>query len=869
MTPERWQRIKDILLHALEHDGDARAAAITAACGGDLSLRRDVEELLMCRDAMGSFLERSTAGDEPGESDTDIPIALTTWDRYHVLGRLGAGGMATVYQAWDPRLRRTTAIKLISSHDEAIVGRFLREAEAQARVEHDHILKIFETGSVGDHHFIAMQYVDGPTLLGVRAETTLDQKVELIATIADGLQAAHRIGLVHRDIKPANILVERRPEGLKPYLLDFGLAAEVDAPALTQTGVIVGTPRYMAPERIRGGAAALDRRSDVYSLGATFYEFVCGMAPFEDSSGFQLLIDVVDREVRSPRAVLPTLPADLDAIISKCIEKDPNDRYQSARALAADLRRYLNGDAVSARRSGRVHRWANKARRHPRLTTAFALLGVVIVGVAGWGGYQSWRSARQADVARQLGQEVEGIDWMFRAAQMSPLHAIDAERRQVRERMTRIEAMTRSAGSIAFGPSEYALGRGYLTLGDETRAIDHLERAWRSGYRTADAAMALGLAYGEQYRSELSKAQRVEIDRVRNERIADLQSTVRAKSLAYLQDGRESRIVTPAYVEALIATHLDDLDTAIVRAEAATHETPWLFEAHVLAGQAASNDAFRLFVRHALDLATKRTDEAIAQFAAAERIAPSSLDAHVGRCAATGLLFHLIGHGIERDLAPVLAEAKDACGRAVAVDSASTEAHRYYAEALSEWSTAVVVRSADPGDGFDRAADEASTALQLEPHDIQARATLADVFMNRAWWESRTNRDPSSSIERAIAEHSAVLAVDPRNLGAADNLAQALILRYRNDIRRGVDASASFERAIAAFEHTLRLEPSYAGGFISIEKVAVERADDQRRHGADPAPGLRSIIAFIDALPSDHPPQERVDALQTLRARLR
>src|SRR5579871_1917719 len=510
---------------------------------------------------------------------------------------LGSGGMAAVYKAWDPRLRRFIAIKIIPERDEATVNRFVREAEAQARVEHEHVATIFETGSVGPHRYIAMQFVDGPPLTRVRAETTLDEKIELMAKVADGLHAAHRLGLVHRDVKPGNILVERGPDGLKPYLVDFGLAADAAAPGVTQTGVIVGTPRYMAPERLHGRDATLDRRSDIYSFGATLYEFLGGTPPFDDRSGLQLLIDIAERDVRPLREVMPGVPLELDAIVSTCLEKDPARRYPSARSVADDLRRYLNGEPVHARHTGVARRIAVKARRHPRLAAAFALLATAVVVAAAEGGYQYWRGARQAEFARQLGEEIRNVDWLYRAAQMSPLHAIAPEKQQVHAQMDRVAAMMGTVGSAGIGPGEYALGRGWLTLGDENRAIEHLLRAWGAGYRTADVAMALGLAHQQRFHAELTRAQRIDNDRERLARIAELERTVRTRARTFLRDGRASALAPARYVDALLASLDGDTASALQAAADAARQTPWLFEAHLLAGQIHFERAVDAYLR--------------------------------------------------------------------------------------------------------------------------------------------------------------------------------------------------------------------------------------------------------------------------------
>lgn len=878
MRHERWNRVKGVLSLALKRPTAERAAALDAdaACRDDPSLRRDVEDLLDCQEEMsGSFLEAplvGQAGEDPGtegaEGHAALPSDLHAWTHYQIGEQLGRGGMAVVYKAWDPRLRRWVAIKLISGRDDLTVKRFLREAEAQAGVEHDNVLKIFETGVVGHHHYIAMQYVNGPTLLGVRGETTLDQKVELMLKIADGLHAAHRHGLVHRDIKPTNILVEESAEGFKPYLLDFGLAVEVGAPALTKTGVVVGTPRYMAPERIHGGAAVLDRRSDIYSLGATFYEFISGTAPFAGSSGLQVLVDVLESEFKPLRTLQPALAPEIDAIIAKCLEKDPGQRYPSARALADDLRRYLDGDAVLARPTGRLGRLARRARTHPRLAVAFVAMAASMLLLTSWSAYGYWRTARQTELAQRLGEEIRDVEWLFRAAEMSPLHAIEPQKRQVRELMSRLEQIMGEAGSVAYGPGHYALGRSSLTLGENAKALQHLELAWRSGYRTPDTAAALGLAHGEIFRTEFDRAQRIDAEGARTARIRELEAAHRDPALRFLEAGRSSAIVPSQYLEALIASLRGDVTRAIERADTAARETPWLFEARLLPGHLEFRDAVSLYLKGNVDEAGEKATRADRSYAEAERVAASSIEAYLGRCAVAGLVLHMAAHRLSTDPAAANRQAEESCARALAVEPESAEGYRLYAEAVQSWAMVNGQKMTDPGDSFERAARFARRAMELSGGELGDHLVLADIFLNRAWWESRTERDPRAAIDQAVAAYTKALAIDPRSFTACVNMGQAFVLSSRFEMALGLDASLAQDSAVSAFQRALDLDPLLATGWVNLQRAALVRADEQARRGLDPAPGLDQVLRFIKELAGDRALPTRVDALSKLRARL-
>jgi serine/threonine-protein kinase len=868
VTSDRWERIKDVLSLALRRPAAERAATVSDVCESDPTLQREVEELLDCHDQMGAFLERPVFGERPEDLPDELPAELRQWDRYHLGELLGRGGMAAVYKAWDPRLQRPIALKIISGGDELTVKRFLREAEAQARVAHANVLEIHETGVVGRHHYIAMRCIDGPTLLGVREETTIERKVELMLSIAEGLHAAHRQGLVHRDIKPGNILVERTPEGLKPYLLDFGLAVDLGSPSLTKTGTVLGTPSYMAPERIQGDTAALDRRSDIYSLGATFYELISGRPPFAATSSLQVLVDIMNIEIEPLRAVQPGLPSDIDAIVMKCLEKDPDRRYASARSVADDLQRYLNGEPVLARRAGAATKLVSKARKHPRLTAAFGAMLALMLLMAGWGAYGSWRASRETALAQRLGQDVRDIEWRFRAAQMSPLHAIDEDRRKIRERMSALTRNMTDLGSIAFGPGHYALGRGFLALGDHRTALQHLDIAWSSGYRTPDTATALGLAHSEIFRAESTKAQRIEQVREREERLRALRVAHQEKALRFLRDGELSSVVPARYVQALTASLRGDLSAALREAESSVAETPWLFEARLLQAHLEFEQAVKHYYAGRANEAAASSARADGHYAQARRIAASSLESHLGRCAVAGLLLHLALHGHSTDADTARRQAEQSCAEALTVDPKSAEAHRRYCEAIRASGDVVVIGGGDPGDAYHRAVSYARRALQLSAGDPESMFALADTLMSQAWSENKRGRDPRATIDQAVAAFERALAVDPRNVSGLNNMGLVLILRSRFELAHGFDASESQNRCVAGFQRALRIDPESAFSYRNLSRAAIARAAEETRRGIDPAPGLQAAIRFLEELNGDRAFPGRREALLQLRTAL-
>lgn len=295
--------------------------------------------------------------------------------KYATAVPIGTGATGEVVRAWDPELERDVALKILRWDDPALARRMQREARLQAKVVHPNVCRVYEVGTTDDGRpFIAMEYVPGRPLDEIAEEVTREQLVEIMVRTAEAVHAAHAVGLVHRDLKPANVLVAEEHGRLEPKVLDFGIAREESGQQLTVTGQLLGTPGYVSPEQARGQLSSLDRRSDVFSLGAMLYRLLTGTNPFQGASAAETLAKVLECHPPAPRSVAPELPADLEAVIMRCLQAEPARRYQTALELADDLGRYLRGERVTARRVGWVSRTVWLARRHPITTGLAALL---------------------------------------------------------------------------------------------------------------------------------------------------------------------------------------------------------------------------------------------------------------------------------------------------------------------------------------------------------------------------------------------------------------------------------------------------------------------------------------------------------------
>jgi serine/threonine protein kinase len=284
-----------------------------------------------------------------------------------ILGEIGRGGMGRVLLAFDERLGRKVAVKTLSPRyagNPKLRARFMHEARALARLSHPNVVPIYNLGSENEEPHFVMKYIDGASLTEAAQRLTLRQKVDLMLKVILTVDFLHRHQVIHRDLKPGNILVG--PD-LEPQVLDFGLAAQIDdqGPRLTRAGEIIGTPDYFSPEQAEG-QGPLDARSDIFSVGAILYELITGARPFRGDNVRDQIRLICEHTPVLPRRINQAIPGELQNICLKALEKDPSQRYQSAREMADDLVRFLAGEPVHAFPSSYVQLIAGKVEQHVR-----------------------------------------------------------------------------------------------------------------------------------------------------------------------------------------------------------------------------------------------------------------------------------------------------------------------------------------------------------------------------------------------------------------------------------------------------------------------------------------------------------------------
>ncbi len=425
MTPERWKRLSELFERALAAPDDERETLIGVECADDSDLAAQLRSLLEMQPRAEGFLENaqdviSPLLATPGESDGGAFGEGLVGRRvagYRVIKQIGEGGMGVVYLAEQLKPRRTVALKVIRAGlaTPSAMRRFEHEAHILGRLQHPGIAQIYEAGasdeSTGVRGFFAMEYVRGrPLTEHAKAKAlTTREKLELTAKIADTIQYAHQKGIIHRDLKPSNILVD---ESGQPKVLDFGVARATDsdmAQSAAQTGVgqLIGTLPYMSPEQVVGDPAEVDTRSDIYALGVTLYEMLTGRLPHDlkSRSAPEAARIIRDEEPARLSAIDRALRGDVETIVQKAIEKNKAERYQSAAEFAADIRRYLAGEPVEARRDSAMYILKKQLRRYrgAAVIGAIALLALVMFAT-----YATWQSgvnrrlaARESDAKRE------------------------------------------------------------------------------------------------------------------------------------------------------------------------------------------------------------------------------------------------------------------------------------------------------------------------------------------------------------------------------------------------------------------------------------------------------------------------------------
>ena len=773
------------------------------------------------------------SGPRSGGPDPFVPVwapeakadPLRRAGRFLLGPMLGQGGMGTVYEAWDPLLRRLVAIKFLQRDTSEAIVRFLREAELQARVTHPHLCPIHEVDASGPLPMIVMQRLYGPTLWALRGQLAPPVLAEIMEAVARAIHTAHLAHCIHRDLKPANIILEPSPNGKwHPYVVDFGLARALDSNPLTCGSSILGTPAFMPPEQIRG--RAVDARTDVYALGVTFFSVLGADAP----PGLPTL---ARPEVPpGPPGARRPAPSPFTAILACCMEERPENRYQSAEALADDLRRYLNGLPTQARAV-----WAQawrRLRRNPALTGALAL-SLAAISASGVYATIAWNRAKvRMEAAARFEDSLKGLEGQVRHARTRPPHDIRPELARSEARLAELQAQIPALPSAARGPALFALGRGEQLLRRPEEALGHLQQAWNQGYRAPQVAYALGTTLAQVYEHDLIRLRHGQDPAIRE----DFDRRHAREAVAYLEQAKGQSSEAPSFPLAILAFCRRDLDQAVLMAQTSFKEVPWLYEARFLEGRYQS---FRYFQRHeapggldaaATQLLPEPMEQARVALLAALDLAPSDEEVLAANLDFQSTIAIWRSEHGQSDLA-YFQDGLRLSRQAMVVNPANERLRGLRISFVTRWAYAALAVSVDPRPTLKAIRDEPLPG-DGDPDLLSTRiATLAAQALVQAQYEWRTGLDPMPILAWAEAQCGKASAVGHRFF---PDLADLLILRAQVELDRGLDPAASLEgvrRTLSQEDHWTFFYPWDLKGESYLLQARHEWAS-----GRDPEPEL-------------------------------
>lgn len=764
---------------------------------------------------------------------------------YEIHELLGKGGIGLVFRAFDRRLERWVALKLLRMESPEAAQGLLGEARTQARVEHEHVCQVFEAGEIGGEAYIAMQHIEGTPLSKAFPKMSLREKVEVLAKVAEGIAAAHQKGLIHRDIKPGNIMVVRGERGeWKPYVLDFGLARELSAAGETATGEVKGTPQYMPPEQVTGQIKQLDARADVYSLGATLYEGLVGASLYPDTTGVAVLLRVLNEDPEPLRARSDSVPLDLEAIVMRCLEKNPAKRYATAEALAEDLHRFLDGEPVVARSLTPLDRLVRRLRKRRVAVLVAALVATVVLSI-GLFIVSKYRDHERGRLMEKYRQEVRYNDDLLRHVYQAPLHDITDEKKEIRTRLAAIEARAAAEGRLARGPRHYALGRGYLALGEIDQAYEYLRLAWESGTRDPEVAYALGRTLGNLYHRELREAARIVDGVKRQERLREIEAVYRDPALDFLRLSGDVESDSVELVEALIAFWEERYQDALEKSRAAARRVPWLYEAFALEGQIHVSIGLRNSLHGDYESARDAFERAQDNFAAAVERGRSDARIYEGQCHLGAAMTRLASYNLgssDAELEAYFRYGAEGCERARQVDSERAAPYLNESILLYRMGEHELYQGIDPTKKLVRAAESAQKALERAPALVAAQVARGWAEALLTQWRVDHGGDPWPTGKAALASFGAASKADPGFAEALNGLGYTRWYLGRWQLEHGEDAGESFEAARVALERAVEIDRDYLYAFDNLINVCAWQARWHFLRGEDPMESVERVV---------------------------
>jgi serine/threonine-protein kinase len=757
--------------------------------------------------------------------------------------------MGDVYEAWDIVLARPVALKILQHLEPAAMIRFMHEAQLHARLDSPNICRIYDVDATNGTPRIAMQLIRGPNLEDAAQDLRLDEVVSILAQVADAVHGAHLLNLIHRDIKPSNILLQwNEHSGWIPYICDFGLAMALDGPSVTQPLALTGTPAYMAPEQVRGDRSLVGPPTDVYGIGSTLYFTLVGRPPCVTTATAEMLKVKRERRFPSPRSLEPDIPPALEAILFKCLEPEPQDRYATAADLAAELRSVSGALAgpppAESGLGGRIRTWVrNRQPLVATLTVAICLTGTLPALAS----YIRRHRNQESEVAQTIALDANSLEQSIRNERMLPLHDLRPADTRTRERMETLRAKAEALGPGAEGPLGFALGRAHFLLQDLPMAKAELEKAWSAGFRTPDAALLLAQIQHRSYQA--MGAQAAFLGQPPTPQAAQ----AFAQAEQYLQQAAMQTSQPREFTEALDSSLRGDQPKAAEEAREALKANPWHLDSAILGSRSLSRlakerldagdaDGAEALYQEALDLARN----ALARGQSEPRLH------HAACIAALGLA----ALGLERgDLAPrTLEELERQTDQALLLDPGNQEAQSDWLKVRAFKALRMWGLGQDPRQVLDQGL-EFYWSRTREPRSVELRMDHLVFYWLQAERDFARGEDPGPSLTEALKDAGHTIT------WFRDFQGDLLNFKARLESSRGQDPRPTVETILARFEPQAQQQGSYSLCEIAA-KAWLIRAEWELGHEIDALDSLHHAQALLKRALESRPTSAAAHALQ-------
>ncbi len=760
--------------------------------------------------------------------------------RYKIISKLGEGGISIVYKAFDSVLKRNVALKVLKVMDPVLIRRFFREARAQAGIEHENICKVYDFGEIDGIPFITMQFIEGLPLQEAVKNMSLEKKLIIIKKVADALQKAHRNGLIHRDLKPSNIMVEIREDGEeKPYIIDFGLVKKIEESDSTFPGMIVGTIGYMSPEQIEGKMDGIDGRTDIYGIGALLFKIITDEPPFKGET-FEALKEAMEKDPVPLRKLNKSIPKDVEAIVMKCLEKDPKRRYQSAKELSEDIERFLNGEPTKAKTSSMLSKVFKKAKKNKTIFAVSSIAFIAIIFLITLVFYIQHRERIQRGFTIEFEQQIKYIEDTLWYTYSLPLHDIREEIEAVKGRLDQIEKRVKKSGRVACGPGYYALGRGYFALQDYERAKNYLELAWNEyKYRTPNVSYFLSLSLMMIYKMEDMKADRVADSEIRNKIKERIKKEYLYRAIELADMGRGAEIETWEYVEALKTFYDGKYSETLKKINLLKEKFPWFYDAKKLEGE-----TYRKSGIESMQKGDK--EKALYNFSCAEKVLidlskNSESDPDVYKALSVleidlmELLIYHSGESPEEAFRKAVFYAENA----LTVKPKDKEALNLLSHAYWRWGLYLLYKGEDPRDSLQKSTEFAKEVINLDPEDFFPYQNIATSSLEMGAYLISRGKNPRQHLENSISYSEKAIKLNPADFQSYNNIGLSYWNIGKWEFEAGKDPLPYFEKGIEILERCIKINSSFSSLNHTLGNIYMEKAYYEKVNKINPLPSIK------------------------------